>query len=260
MMGSNEKSSVSSMVNALKLLNLFTMDEPEWILTDIAEELNVGVSTVYRLTNTLMEEVFILRDPVTKNFRLASSILEMGHYVITSFDICEISPPILEKLVRDTGETAHLSILEGNKTIYLQVFECSNYVNIRTHVGKKHPAHCTSTGQVILAYQPEETIDKVIAQGLPLYSPKSTTITNPVKFKERLASIKKQGYTFNRDEMNVGVSAIAAPVKAPSGKVEYSVSIAGPSSRINSNTAPAFTKLVTEAAEKLAQELKRYTK
>ncbi|WP_394236926.1 IclR family transcriptional regulator [Niallia oryzisoli] len=255
-MVSNEKSSVSSMVNALKLLNLFTMDEPEWILTDLADELNVGVSTVYRLTNTLMHEGFIVRDPLTKTFRLASSILELGHYVITSFDICDISPPILEKLVQDTGETVHLSILEGNKSIYLQMFECSNYVNVRTHVGKKHPAHCTSTGQVILAYQSEAEIDRVITQGLPLYSPKSATITDPMKFKERLALIKKQGYTYNRDEMNVGVSAIAAPVKSPSGKVEFAVSIAGPSSRINANNAPTLSKLVVKAAECLSKKLK----
>lgn len=259
-MNAKEKSSVSSMVNALKLLNLFTMDEPEWILTDLADELDVGVSTVYRLTNTLMQEGFIVRDPVTKIFRLASSILEMGHYVLSTFDICEISPPILEKLVQDSGETAHLSILEGNKTIYLQVFECLNYVNVRTHVGKKHPAHCTSTGQVILAYQSEETIERVIAEGLPLYSPKSATITELQKFRERLAAIKKQGYSLNINEMNVGVSAIAAPVKSHSGKVEYAVSIAGPSSRINTNTAPSLIKKVTEAADKLERELKNYVK
>jgi len=255
-MDSNEKSSVSSMVNALKLLNLFTMDEPEWILTDLADELDVGVSTVYRLTNTLMHEGFIVRDPVTKNFRLASSILEIGHYVITSFDICEISPPILEKLVQDTGETVHLSILEGNKSIYLQMFECSNYVNVRTHVGKKYPAHCSSTGQVILAYQSEADIDRVIAQGLPLYSPKSATITDPLQFKERLALIKKQGYSFNKDEMNVGVSAIAAPVTSPSGKVDYCVSIAGPNSRMNANNTPMLIKHVMKAADELSKKLK----
>lgn len=256
----NEKNSTSSMVNALRLLRLFTMDEPEWTLTDIAEELGVGVSTVYRLTNTLMHEGFLIRDPVTKNLRLASSILRFGHYVISSFDICNISPPILEKLVQDSGETVHLSILEGTQTTYLQVFECSNYVNVRTHPGKKYPAHCTSTGQVILAYQSEEMIENVIAEGLPLYSPKSKTITDPEQFRKRLLAIRRQGYTYNRDEMNVGVSAIAAPVQSPSGKVEYAVSIAGPTARINANTAPALTKLVIDAAERLSHELKKNTK
>ena len=249
-----EKSSVSSMTNALRLLNLFTMDEPEWTLSDLAEALNVGVSTAYRLTNTLIHEGFIVRDSATKSFRLGSSILQMGHYVITSYDICEISPPILEKLVQDTGETVHLSILEGDNTIYLQVFECSNYVNVMTHVGKKNPIHCTSTGQIILAYQPESMIETVITNGLRPYS--SNTITDPKKFKERLTLIQKQGVTFNKDEMNVGVSAIAAPIKSPSGKVEFSVSIAGPNSRINSINFLTLSKLVKKAADELSQKLR----
>lgn len=250
----NQESTVSSMANALKLLNLFTMDEPEWTLSDLAEELNVGVSTVYRLTNTLIHEGFITRDRTTKNFRLGSSLLQMGHYIITSYDICKISPPILEKLVRDTGETAHLSILEGNKTSYLQVFECSNYVNVLTHVGKTNPAHCTSTGQTILAYQPESAIEKVIAGGLPKVSP--FTVTDSKEFKNRLVTIKKQGFTFNKDEMNMGVSAIAAPVKTSPCNVEFAVSIAGPNSRINASTVNSLSKLVIKAAEELALKLK----
>ena len=109
----------------------------------------------------------------------------MGHYVITSYDICEISPPILEKLVQDTGETVHLSILEGDNTIYLQVFECSNYVNVMTHVGKKNPIHCTSTGQIILAYQPESMIETVITNGLrPIF----------VQYHHRSKKIQRAAY------------------------------------------------------------------
>lgn len=249
---------VSSMANALKLLKLFTMDEPEWTLSDLAEELNVEASTVYRLTNTLLHEGFITRDRITKNFRLGSSILQMGNYIITSYDICELSPPILEKLVYDSGETVHLSILEGNKTIYLQVFECSNYVNVFTHVGKTNPAHCTSTGQIILACQPESVVEKVIEAGLPAITP--FTITDPKKFRERLAIIKKQGFTFNKDEMNMGVSAIAAPVKTSSSNIKFAVSIAGPSSRINTGTVALLSKLVMQAVDDLSKKIKCFVK
>ena len=254
-MDRNEKN-VSSLGNALKLLNLFTMDEAEWTLSELSDELNVGSSTVYRLTNTLIHEGFIVRDPVKKTFRLGSSILQMGHYILTTFDICEISPPILEKLVLDTGETVHLSILEGIKTIYLQVFECSNYINVFTHVGKKNPAHCTSTGQIILAYQTENKINQVITDGLPAYS--NYTLTDPKQFMDRLTKIRNQGFTFNKDEMNLGVSAIAAPVKSSSGQVEFSVSIAGPNSRINSSNCPTLSKLVINAADELSKKLRGF--
>ncbi len=252
-MDRNERS-VSSLSNALKLLNLFTVDEPEWALVELSEELEVGTSTIYRLTDTLIHEGFLVREPLTKVFRLGSSLLQFGQYIITSYEICEIAPPILEKLVRETGETVHLSILEGTKTTYLQVFECLNYINIYTHVGKKNPAHCTSTGQVILAYQNEENINRVIEEGLPAYS--DYTITKPSQFRERLNNIKVDGFSFNKDEMNVGVSAIAAPVISPSGKVEFAVSIAGPNARINTSNAQNLAKLVKNAADELSEELR----
>ncbi|MCQ6274153.1 IclR family transcriptional regulator [Bacillus sp. V3B] len=250
----NEVTRASSMTNALRLLNLFTMDEPELTLSELAEKLDVGPSTIYRLTNTLIHEGFLTRDQVSKNFRLGSLLLSMGHIMISSNDICEKSPLILEKLVEDTGETVHLSILEDNKTVYLQKFECSNYVHLLTHVGKKNPAHCTSTGQVMLAFQTEEQIKKVIKAGLPPLT--SNTITDPIKFKERLTIIRKQGYSYNKDEFLNGVSAIAAPVKSPSGKVEFSMSIAGPTSRINSCSVPTLSKLVINAADKLTKKLR----
>ena len=250
----NEIKRASSMTNALRLLNLFTMDEPELTLNDLAEKLDVGPSTVYRITNTLIHEGFLTKDPSSKNFRLGSLLLSMGHTIISSNSLCEKSPLILEKLVKDTGETAHLSILEDNKTIYLQKFECLNYVHLLTHVGKKNPVHCTSTGQIMLAFQTEEQVEKVIVAGLPRFTP--NTITDPIKFKERLTLAQKQGYAYNKDEMLNGVSAIAAPVKSPSGKVEFSVSIAGPTSRISPCNVQTLSKLVINAADELTKRLR----
>ena len=244
----------SSMTNALRLLNLFTVDEPELTLSELAEKLDVGPSTVYRITHTLIHEGFITRDPMTKNFRLGSLLLSMGHAIITSYDICELSPPILEKLVQDTGETVHLSILKGNKTVYLQKFECSNYVHLLTHIGRKNPIHCTAAGQIMLAFQSETEIEKFITAGLPGYT--SNTLTDPIKFKERLSCIRKKGFSLNMEEMLIGVSSIAAPVKSPLGEVEYSVSIAGPTSRINYNRVHALSKLVMDAADELSKRLK----
>lgn len=253
-MAKNKKHTVSSMTNALHLLNLFSVDNAEWSLTDLAVELDVGPSTIYRITNTLIHEGFLVRDPLTKNFRLGSQILPLGHLIISSYEICDLSPPILEKLVQNTGETVHLSIVDANQTIYIQKFECPNYVSVSTHVGKHNPVHCTSTGQIILAYQSNERINEVISSGLTPFTP--YTITDSNKFRERLTKIRKQGFTFNIDEMDLGVSAIAAPVKSPSGKVEFSVSIAGPNSRINHNSAPLISKYVLQAADELSKKLK----
>ena len=248
------KQRASSMTNALRLLNLFTMDEPEWTLNDLADELDIGLSAVYRMTSSLVHEGFLVKDPVTKSLRLGSLILPIGHSNISSSHLCVISPPILEKLVEDSGETAHLSILDGMNTIYLQKFECSNYIHLFTHIGKKNPAHCTGNGQILLSYLPEAQLEERLKVDLPRFT--ANTITDPIKLKERLKMVRAQGFAFNNEEMMKGVSAIAAPVKDPSGHVQFTVNIAGPTSRINSHTVHSLSKLVMDAADQLSKAYK----
>ena len=91
----------SSLRNALRLLNLFSVDEPELQLEDIASKLEIGQSTAFRLVHTLMVEGFIVRDPSAKSYRLAASVLALGHTIITKVDLCHLSIDILEKLAEN---------------------------------------------------------------------------------------------------------------------------------------------------------------
>ncbi len=246
---------LSSMRNTLRLLNLFTMDEPELNLSELAEKLEIGISTAYRLTAALMQEGFLAKDPVSKRFRLGASILGMGSIITAQFELCRFSAPVLEKLAAESGESAHLSIMKGNQVIYLQKVDSTHHVHLLSHIGRQNPVHCTSTGQVILAYQTDSLIDQVIGQGLPPYTAK--TVTSPQKFKELLSAVRKQGYALSVEEMHMGISSIAAPVHEPSGQVTASVSIAGPASRIHLHKAPKLVQLVRKAADDISASLGR---
>jgi IclR family KDG regulon transcriptional repressor len=243
----------SSMRNALRFLNLFTMDEPELNVSQLAEKLEVGLSTAHRLASTLIHEGFIVKDPITKNYRLGASILGMGNIIISQMVLCHISVPILERLVIETGETAHIAILKENKVVYLHKIDSIHPVYLLSHAGKQNPVHCTSSGQVILAYQPDSLIEEVMAMGLTPYTQK--TITSPSKMKELLDAIRKQGFALSVEELHEGVTSIAAPVKQPSGEIIASVSIAGPTSRINSHTIPRLVKIVKKAAADVSEQL-----
>jgi IclR family transcriptional regulator, KDG regulon repressor len=246
----NKKGS-SSLGNALRLLNLFTMDEPEFTLSELAERLEVGHSTIHRLTMTLMHEGFLSRDFITKKFRLGSSILAVEKTILSNYEICQYSTPLLKKLVKETGEAAHLSVLKNRKVVYLQKIDSPNYVQLYSHVGKQNPVHATSTGQVLLAYQCKTEIERVIEDGLFPYTDK--TITNPQQLIELLSKIRKQGYSYSKDELQLGFASIAAPVNSPAGNIKYAISIAGPSSRITPHLIHELSKAVKEVANELAK-------
>lgn len=241
------------MRSALRTLHLFTMDEPELSLSEIAEKLQVGLSTAHRLTHTLMVEGFLTKDSQTKKFRLGASILGMGNTIITQNHLCRISIPVLENLAINTGESAHIAILRDYQAIYLIRMDSDHPVHLLSHAGKQNPIHCTSSGQAILAFQSETMIDQVIARGLQQYTVK--TITTSAKFKQLLLNIRNQGYSISEEELHEGVSSIAVPVKDISGHVTASISIAGPISRINQETLPRLVKIVKQAADRVSEQL-----
>ncbi|MFC0557638.1 IclR family transcriptional regulator [Halalkalibacter alkalisediminis] len=240
------------MRNALRLLNLFSIDEPELTLSEIAERLQIAQSTAHRLSSTLTHTGFLVKEPILKTYRPASSILSMGTTFLSKYELYQVSEPILEELTKKTGETAHVSVLKGNKVVYLYKIDSKHPVHLLSHAGKENPIHCTSSGQVILAFQSQKQINEVIKQGLPLYTTK--TITSPPDFISRLESIQKQGFAISQEELHKGVTSIAAPIWNTEGNVIASVSIAGPTTRMTPLKVDRFVKLVKAAASSITKK------
>jgi DNA-binding IclR family transcriptional regulator len=245
----------SSLRNALRILNLFSDEEPELQLQDITDQLEIGKSTAFRLVHTLLKEGFIVRDPYNKTYRLAASMLAMGQTIITKVDLCHLSLGILEDLAEKTGETAHIAIFKDFQALYLLKIDSRYPGHLLSHAGKQNPVHCTSTGQVLLAYQGGSIIEQVIERGLTAYT--SKTITDSVKLKSLLQITRTKGYAVSDEELHERGVSIAAPVMNRNGKVIASVSIAGPSSRINRQTIPKLIKQVQQAADEVSRKLQR---
>ncbi|KHF37836.1 IclR family transcriptional regulator [Halalkalibacter okhensis] len=242
--------SFSSMRNALRLLNLFTIEEPELTLSEIADKLQIAHSTAHRLAVTLIHSGLIVKEPTMKTYRPASSILSMGNTFLSKYKLCQVSVPILEELTNKTGETAHISILKGTKVVYLYKVDSSHPVHLLSHAGRQNPIHCTSSGQVILAYQSNSKIQEVIQDGLLAHTPH--TITSSSAFMQTLTKIRQQGFSVSKEEMHIGVTSIAAPIFYKNHAVA-SVSIAGPTTRINHAKMDSMIKLVKVAAMKITE-------
>lgn len=244
---------LSSVTNALRILKSFSMDEPEKKITDLATTLGLGKSTVSRLMATLANEGFVDKNPETQRYRLGLSILSLAGVCTSNFEIHQEAMPVLHKLLEKTGETSHLAILEGEEVIYLHKVESNHPVRAFTHLGKRNPAYCTSSGKVMLAYSDPKMVESVISKGLEPYT--KNTITDPDKLRKVLAEIREQGYAISSEEIFEGVTSIAAPVRDYTGKVIASVNIVGPLQRLNRNTIPSNIKKVVAAGNEISEKL-----
>ncbi len=248
-----EDQHLSSVKNALRILKSFSMDEPEKKISDLASSLGLNKSTVSRTMATLASEGFVFKDPDSKKYRLGLSILSLSGIVNSNMDVYQESQSILNKLVDSIGETAHISLLDNLEVIYLQKVECNHPVRFLTHVGRRNPPYCTSSGKVLLAYADDSVVEAVINKGLNKFT--KHTITDPNQLRSHLLEIRQNGFTCSLEEYHEGVNSIAAPIYDHRGRVTAALSVVGPKQRIQSHRVQGLAKKIIHAATEISDRM-----
>lgn len=252
-MSEKRSGQLSSVKNALRILRSFTASNPVRRVSDLAEEIGVSKSTVSRLISTLVSEDFLAPDTDTAGYRLGYSVLTLGGALTSTNELYREVAPVLNDIVLQTGESAHVAVLEGQDVIYLNKNTGPYYSNILTSVGAHNAAYAASSGKVMLSESDPEVIDQIFAEGVKAYT--EHTITNPIKFKKELDKVRRQGYAMSIEEITKNNYSIAVPVRDMSGKIACAITVVGPLSRINKGKLEQFIKIMKEAALDASERL-----
>lgn len=222
-------------------------------ITELSTELRLAKSTVYRLLQTLVKHGYAIQDPVSGRYRLGLRFLEIGGVVQNNLSIRTIIHPHLQALMAATNETAQLGILDGCEVVYADKIECARTIRMYSSVGRRSPLHCTALGKVLLAYQPEDALRKILGARLIRCTPRS--ITTPRSLRAELVQIREQSYAFDDEEFEEGLRCLAAPARDYTGAVVASLGIAGPATRFEPTRRPELIKLLKDAAEAASMSL-----
>ncbi|GCL74302.1 IclR family transcriptional regulator [Paenibacillus naphthalenovorans] len=247
----------SSVQNAVRLLNAFSPEEAELGISELSEKLGIAKSTVHRLVTTLSGEGFIAKDPNTNLYRLGISILAISNIVTSTMPLHQTALPVIRQLGKKTKESIHIGIFRDGEVIFLNRIDGINTHASLSMIGSRVPAHCTSSGQVFLAYQPKETVNLLFSKGLKAYTRK--TVTDVKQMHALLDKVREQGFSVSVEELHEGIASVAAPIRNSRGQVIATVSIPGPVQRISKDALPLLTKLVLQAAKEISlrfQQLK----
>ncbi|MBB6308853.1 IclR family transcriptional regulator [Xanthobacter tagetidis] len=242
-----------TVVKAFELLEtLAGMDKPTGI-TALAQELGLTKSNVFRLLNTMARRGYVRRHEDAGQYELTLKVWHLGMMVLSRLDVKKAAAAHIEDLMRTTTESVHLSILVGGEVTYIEKIESEQAVRAYSRVGDRPPAHCVATGKVLLAYLPEEALEKRLEQGLAKYT--TRTITNARVLRKELEAIRKRGFSENRGEWRESVCGVAAPIRDWSGQVVAAVGISGPAERLKPDTLERFAPPVIACAETISREL-----
>ena len=244
---------LTSVRNALRILKSFSTFEPTKRVNELSKSLGLGKSTVSRLLSTLASEGFVTKDEKTNAYRLGLSVLTLGGIITNDLEIHKEATPVLSKLVNDTGETAHLAILDELETIYIHKEECNHPVRILTHLGRRNPSYCTSSGKVLLAFSESNIVEKVIEEGLVAHM--NNTLTNPDQLRNELETIRQQGFAVSTEELTEGTRSVAAPIRDYTGQIVSAVAVVGPIQRMTDDKVNQIAKKVMEAGNEASERL-----
>ena len=211
-----------------KSLNMleFIASQPDGVsLTDICSQLQMPKSSAYTILMTFVNMGYAKKGP-NGRFILGIRPFELGSQFVENNDFSLYSRDVLEDLVAEVDETAHLAVLEGLDVVYLSKCDCSHVIRMPSSVGKRIPAHATALGKALLSGKSEEDIRKMYHGGLKKLT--ASTIDDIEVLIRQLTEIRETGFAYEREESTLGVQCIAVPVRDHMGDVYLGLSLSVP--------------------------------
>ncbi|MGC1206468.1 MAG: IclR family transcriptional regulator [Ornithinimicrobium sp.] len=242
---------VQSVDRALSVLTVLARVGESGV-TDIARELGVHKSTVFRLVATLEAHDLVEQHVERGKYRLGVGILRLAGATNARLDVVQEARSIARDLAATTGETVNVAILSDTSALYVDQVAGPSGLQPHNWVGQRIPLHATSNGKVLLS----ELDDEALGQHVPRlqgYTPH--TVTARAELRRQLRDVRESGFAVAVDELEVGLTAVAAPVRDAYGDLVASLSVSGPTFRIDDDRIEALTLLVIAAAQSISDRL-----
>ncbi|WP_370942233.1 IclR family transcriptional regulator [Amycolatopsis sp. cg5] len=234
------------------------LDRADAILTafdDTHRELTLGAlvrrsglprSTVHRTAATMIRLGWL--DKPGDRYRIGNKLFEMSGLVPVRHELRDAVLPFMQDLHTATRATVQLGVLDGLNVLVVEKITGHRRMPMLSLVGGRIPVHCSAIGRAILAFSDTETVNAVLAAGLEPRT--SRTITSPDVLRRKLAEIPDRGWAMEREEGNIGVACIAAPIFGPLSAVVAGLSVTGPVAGIRADRMGPAVQLAAAAASR----------
>jgi len=249
------RSQFKSLLRAIDILALLE-ENAALSVTEISNQLVLPRSTTYKYLAVLRACRFVDYDQSLEKFKLGMKLFEFGNAIQSRFAIDRIAHPYMEELSNQLGETVGLTVLDGNDGVYVEKVEpeSNRPMVILLRKGIRFPLHAGAASKILLAHQPDEKIEAFLkTQKLVRYTEK--TISEPDKLRREVRAIRKTGYAFSEEEIDVGVRALAVPIFDHQGKIVAGLVVFGPAQRIDDEKKEKILKATLECSQKISSRI-----
>ena len=244
---------IESVDNALKLL-LLLGEQPQIRLSEATRYLGVASSTAHRLLAMLTYRGFVRQDPVSKAYLPGPSLTGVAFAIFGRIDIQRSATPVMRNLSEQLRESIHVGMLDGADVHFVAAVEGPAAVRVASRLGRTMPAHCTSTGKILLAQLSEAELRQLLPNE-KLERITSSSIVSRKVLEAELSRTRERGYAVNREESEEGVASVAVPIPTRAPGLRLALNAAAPQNRLDSSRYSSVAAALTKAAKEIGDQL-----
>lgn len=244
---------MKSLRASISVLNVFSSSQRDWGVNEIAQETGLSKSHVSKVLAAFSDGGLLVRDPLTKRYAVGVRLYAIGQRYISHDRLSQTGIALMRELVDETGHSARLSVLDGERVLYLVGVEGPLSSASGWRSGMWLPLHSTAAGQIMLAFLDPAEARRLLSG--PLEPATGKTITDVEELEKKLAQARRRGYVVARGENIAEVGAIAVPVFGERQKLLGSLSLSFPARLVKVSQEPALAAKLHRAANLLSQRV-----
>ncbi|MFJ8636280.1 IclR family transcriptional regulator [Streptomyces sp. NPDC093568] len=223
-------------------------------VSEVAGEIDVHKSTAFRLLGALEARGLVEQTAERGKYRLGFGIVRLAGAVTGRLDVTQQGRQVCERLSEEIGETVNIAVLQEHFAVNLHQVRGPGAVGTHNWVGQLTPVHATSSGKILLAHLPAEERSRVLAaSGLRKLTPH--TLTDGAKLEKDLATARERGYAVTLEELEIGLHAVAAPIRSRGGEVVAALSASGPAYRFTEERIHELAPLLVQGAQEISHRM-----
>ncbi|WP_179402110.1 IclR family transcriptional regulator domain-containing protein [Burkholderia guangdongensis] len=245
-----DRSGVQVIARAAALLRALGEHPDGLTLGELAKLLTLPRSTVQRIVDALHAENLVIAASLSRGVRLGPALLSLA--AAARFEIAELARPTLQQISRECGETVDLSLLDGDRVVFVDQVAGVHRLRAESDIGVSFPLHSSAPGKAILAAMGQDHLQN-LRPGLRLARLTDNTITSWPVLDEVLDATRASGIGTDLEENSLGICAVAVALRLPNGDLA-AVSIPVPTQRFAELRSHLET-LLREHASRLQQRL-----
>ena len=239
-----------TLLKGLMVLEAVTdVDNPPRTIDALAARVGLTRSNTHRTLQTLIHAGYVIKDDEGGGYRGAVRLFELAARQLAQLDVRKLAAPYMRTLADQTGETVHLSVLDGFDVVYVDKIDSPQPIRAYSMIGGRAPAYAVATGKALLAYQSDGYVERYADQ-LQRHTP-ATIVTMPLLRTSCAGGARRLRHQSRRMARRRGRAGRGA-VQQPDQPVA-AVGISGPLDRLSAARMKQLAPDVAACAQAISQ-------